>query len=133
MLRCLERLGLVLQTENDVLLFTASGSGAFESAVVNLLSPGERVLAVSAGEFGERWARIAAAYGADVQDLRYEWGETPRAEDVRARIEETGAECLPRNPAAPAINRIEAVAYGGAGPKAALEAHPEVVPVQLDL
>ncbi|HZN21661.1 MAG TPA: alanine--glyoxylate aminotransferase family protein [Gaiellaceae bacterium] len=91
MLRCLERLGLVLQTENDVLLFTASGSGAFESAVVNLLSPGERVLAVSAGEFGERWARVAAAYGADVQDLRYDWGETPRAEDVRARVEETGA------------------------------------------
>jgi len=91
MLRCLERLGLVLQTENDVLLFTASGSGAFESAVVNLLSPGERVLAVSAGEFGERWARVAAAYGADVQDLRYDWGETPRAEDVRARVDETGA------------------------------------------
>ena len=91
MLRCLERLGLVLQTENDVLIFTASGSGAFESAVVNLLSPGERVLAVSAGEFGERWGRIAAAYGADVQDLRYEWGETPRAEDVRARVEEIGA------------------------------------------
>jgi len=94
MLRCLERLGLVLQTENDVLLFTASGSGAFESAVVNLLSPGERVLAVSAGEFGERWARVAAAYGADVQDLRYDWGETPRAEDVRARVEETGAEVV---------------------------------------
>ena len=94
MLRCLERLGLVLQTEKDVLLFTASGSGAFESSVVNLLSPGERVLAVSAGEFGERWARIAAAYGADVQDLRYAWGETPRAEDVRARVEETGAEVV---------------------------------------
>ena len=94
MLRCLERLGRVLQTENDVLLFTASGSGGFESAVVNLLSPGERVLAVSAGEFGERWARIAAAYGADVQDLRYAWGETPHAGDVRARIEETGAEVV---------------------------------------
>ena len=92
--RCLERLRLVLQTENDVLLFTASGSGAFESAIVNLLSPGERVLAVSAGEFGERWARIAAAYGADVQDLRYAWGETPTAEDVRARVEETGAEVV---------------------------------------
>jgi aspartate aminotransferase-like enzyme len=91
MRRCLGRLQQVLQTENDVLLFTASGSGAFESAVVNLLSPGERVLAVSAGEFGERWATIAASYAADVQDLRYAWGETPRAEDVRARVEETGA------------------------------------------
>src|SRR5574340_840001 len=77
MLRCLERLHEVCRTRNDVLLLTASGSGAFESAVVNLLSPGERVLAVSAGAFGERWARLAAAYGAGVVELAYEWGETP--------------------------------------------------------
>src|SRR6516162_4314970 len=94
MTRCLERLAEVSRTENDVLLFTASGSGAFESAVVNLLSPGERVLAVAAGEFGERWAQLAAAYGADVHDLTYEWGETPRPEDVRARLDETGAEVV---------------------------------------
>jgi serine---pyruvate transaminase len=94
MLRCLERLREVLRTQNEVLLFTASGSGAFESAVVNLLSPGERVLAVSAGEFGDRWAALATAYGADVQDLRYAWGETPRPEDVRSRVEETGAEVV---------------------------------------
>jgi len=94
MLRCLERLREVCRTKNDVLVFTASGSGAFESAVVNLLSPGERVLAVAAGEFGERWAALAAAYGADVQDLRYSWGETPRPEDVQARVEETGAEVV---------------------------------------
>ena len=94
MLRCLARLQEVCRTQNDVLLFTASGSGAFESAVVNLLSPGERVLAVTAGEFGDRWATLAATYGADVQELRYAWGETPRPEDVRARLEETGAEVV---------------------------------------
>lgn len=94
MLRCLERLQEIYRTKNDVLLFTASGSGAFESAVVNLLSPGERVLAVSAGEFGDRWAALATVYGADVQDLRYAWGETPRPDDVRARVEETGAEVV---------------------------------------
>lgn len=92
MLRTLERLQAVCRTGNDVLLFTASGSAAFESAVVNLLSPGARVLAVMAGEFGERWAALASAYGADVHELRYGWGETPRAEDVRARLDETGAE-----------------------------------------
>lgn len=92
MLRTLERLQAVCRTGNDVLLFTASGSAAFESAVVNLLSPGERVLAVMAGEFGERWAALASAYGADIHELRYGWGETPRAEDVRARLDETGAE-----------------------------------------
>jgi len=92
MLRTLDRLGQVCRTENDVLLFTASGSAAFESAVVNLLSPGERVLAVSAGEFGERWGKLARAYGLDVQELRYTWGETPQPADLRARLEETGAE-----------------------------------------
>ena len=91
MLRTLARLQEVCRTQNDVLLFTASGSAAFESAVVNLLSPGERVLAVMAGAFGERWATLARAYGVDVHELRYAWGETPRAEDVRARLEETGA------------------------------------------
>jgi aspartate aminotransferase-like enzyme len=94
MLRCLERLQQVCGTKNDVLLFTASGSGAFESAVVNLLSPGERVLAVSAGAFGDRWAAVANVYGAEVHDLRYSWGETPRPDDVRARVEDTGAEVV---------------------------------------
>ena len=94
MRRCLERLRVVCRTEHDVLLYTASGSAAFESAVANLLSPGTRVLAVAAGEFGERWGRLAAAYGADVQELRYEWGETPRADDVRERVEATGAEVV---------------------------------------
>lgn len=94
MLRTLARLQEVCRTQNDVLLFTASGSGAFESAVVNLLSPGEPVLTVMAGEFGERWAALARAYGAEVHELRYAWGETPRAEDVRARLEETGAKVV---------------------------------------
>jgi aspartate aminotransferase-like enzyme len=91
MLRTLARLKEVCRTRNDVLLFTASGSAAFESAVVNLLSPGERVLAVMAGEFGERWAKLGRAYGVDVQELRYDWGETPKADDLRARLDETGA------------------------------------------
>jgi len=91
MLRTLVRLQEVCRTQNDVLLFTASGSAAFESAVVNLLSPGERVLAIMAGEFGERWAALGRAYGADVHELRYAWGETPRAEDVRTRLDESGA------------------------------------------
>lgn len=94
MLRCLERLQTVCRTENDVLLFTASGSGAFESAVVNLLSPGERVLVVAAGEFGERWSALASAYGADVKDLRYAWGETPQPDDLRTSLADAGAEVV---------------------------------------
>jgi serine---pyruvate transaminase len=90
--RCLERLRAVCRTANDPLLFTASGTGAFESAVVNLLSPGDRVLCVTAGAFGDRWIAMAKAYGADVHELRYAWGETPSPNDVRTRLEETGAE-----------------------------------------
>ena len=84
--RCLARLREVCRTESDVLLFTASGTGAFESAVVNLVSPGEPHLVVSSGSFGERWIAMTSAYGADVDELRYAWGETPDPEDVRARL-----------------------------------------------
>nr|MDQ4030401.1 alanine--glyoxylate aminotransferase family protein [Actinomycetota bacterium] len=94
MKRCLGRLQEVARTQNDVLLFTASGTGAFESAVVNLLSPGERVLVVTAGEFGDRWIALARAYAADVQELRYAWGETPHPDDLRGRLEETGADVV---------------------------------------
>jgi len=86
--RCLDRLKQVFRTESEVLLFTASGTGGFESAIANLTAPGDRVLVVSAGSFGERWAELAKRYGADVDHLRYEWGETPSADDVRVRAAE---------------------------------------------
>jgi aspartate aminotransferase-like enzyme len=94
MLRTLRRLQGACRTRNDVLLFTASGSAAFESAVVNLLSPGERVLVVTAGAFGDRWSAMAKAYRADVHELRYEWGETPQPDDLSSRLGETEAEVV---------------------------------------
>jgi serine---pyruvate transaminase len=94
MKRCLGRLQEVARTSNDVLLFTASGSGAFESAVVNLLSPGERVLVITAGEFGDRWATMARVYGAEVEELRYAWGGTPRPDDLATRLDETQADVV---------------------------------------
>jgi serine---pyruvate transaminase len=86
--RVLGRLREVYRTNNDVLLFTCSGTGAFESAVVNLCSPGERVLVVSAGSFGERWIAMARGYGCEVEELRYPWGETPTAADLARRLAE---------------------------------------------
>ena len=83
--RCLGRLREVFRTDSDVLMFAASGTGAMESAIANLLAPGDRVVAVTAGYFGERWAAIARAYGCDVDELRYEWGAIPVAEDVAQR------------------------------------------------
>jgi aspartate aminotransferase-like enzyme len=88
---CLGRLREVFRTDSEVLLFGGSGTGAMESAVANLCSPGERVLVVSAGYFGERWAKISDAYGADVDHLRYAWGEIPSPVDVVARLRERGA------------------------------------------
>lgn len=86
--RVLARLRDVHRTTSDVLLFTCSGTGAFESAIVNLCSPGDRLLAVSAGAFGERWAAMARRYGCEVEQLRYDWGETPLAEDLARKLAE---------------------------------------------
>ena len=85
--RVLGRLQEVHRTESDVLLFTCSGTGAFESAIVSLCSPGDRVLAVSAGYFGERWAAMARTFGCEVEELRYAWGETPTVEALRAKLD----------------------------------------------
>jgi aspartate aminotransferase-like enzyme len=92
--RVLERLKDVFRTTNEVALLTASGSGAMDSAVSNLVSPGDRVLVVSAGYFGERWAQIAERYGAELEHLRYAWGETPDPDEIGRRLEETGAGVL---------------------------------------
>ena len=86
-----ERLRAVFGTDHEVLVFTASGTGAFESAVVNLHSAGDRVLAVSQGEFGERWQKLATVFGCDVVPLRYAWGEAPRPDEVRGALAESGA------------------------------------------
>ncbi len=88
--RCLERLREVYRTDSDVLLFTSSGSGGLESVLANLCVPGDRVLAVSAGHFGERWAEMARLHGCDVHELAYAWGETPSADDLDSRLDEIG-------------------------------------------
>ena len=69
---CLHRLRQVFRTESDVLVFPASGTGVMESAVLNVLAAGDRVLVVSAGHFGERWIKIAQTYGCDVERLGYD-------------------------------------------------------------
>ena len=88
--RCLARLREVYRTEHDVLLFTSSGTGAFESAVANLTSPGDRAVVVSAGSFGERWAALTRAFGVDLVHVRLDWGETPEPEDLRSALRDAG-------------------------------------------
>ena len=69
------KLKQVFQTTGDILLLTASGTGGLEAAIVNTLSPGDKVLSVSNGVFGDRFAAIADQYGAQVKRLTFEWGQ----------------------------------------------------------
>jgi aspartate aminotransferase-like enzyme len=74
----------VFETDNDLLVYTASGSGGLESAVANLVSPGDKVVVGIAGSFGERFAGIAAAYGCEVVRLEVEWGLPLEPADLAA-------------------------------------------------
>ncbi len=84
------RLAWLFQTTAEVIPLAASGTGALEAAVVNTCSPGDRVIVVRAGKFGERWVQIARAYGLEVVELTAPYGETVEA----ARI----AEALRQHP-----------------------------------
>ncbi|MBI2864529.1 MAG: alanine--glyoxylate aminotransferase family protein [Chloroflexi bacterium] len=74
------------QTKEDVLILTTAGSGGLESAVVNTLSPGDKVLAVTVGVFGDRFAQIAEAYGADVTRLKFTMGGAADPVEVRRAL-----------------------------------------------
>jgi serine---pyruvate transaminase len=88
--RVIERLKRVFLTEQEMLTFTSAGTGVMESAMQNLCSPGDRVLVVSHGYFGERFAALADTYGCDLVHLRYGWGESPNGDEVGERLEEIG-------------------------------------------
>ncbi len=88
--RTLERLGLVFRTEAPVLLFSASGTGAMDSAVANMTQPGDRVAVVVAGAFGERWTKICEQYGLEVVRIDYEWGEIPDPDEIGSAVAESG-------------------------------------------
>jgi aspartate aminotransferase-like enzyme len=81
----------IFQTEQDVLMLAASGSGGMEAAVSNLFSPGEEVLVINGGKFGERWLRISSAYGLKVCELRVELGQGAKVDDVHRLLEQRPA------------------------------------------
>jgi aspartate aminotransferase-like enzyme len=93
--RVLERLPAVFATRNRVLAFAASGTGAMESAVANLVRPGTRALACAAGKFGERWIGLCEAYGADLVRHEPGWGvRFDPAEIDRLLREHSGVEVV---------------------------------------
>ena len=84
--RIIRRMRPFFGTQADIVLLTAAGTGALETAVVNVLSPGDRVLAVPTGAFGDRFAKVAEVYGAGVRRLEVEWGRAADPSVVRAAL-----------------------------------------------
>jgi aspartate aminotransferase-like enzyme len=84
--RVLADLKIFIGTRNDVVLLSSSGTGAMEAAVSNLTSPGDRVVVLTAGKFGERWRELARVYGCQVTLVSAPYGETFSLFDVRAAL-----------------------------------------------
>lgn len=82
-----ESLQRLFGTTNEVLLLAASGTGAMESAVTNLLSPGDEAVFVNGGKFGERWGKICRAYGVAAHEVTVEWGRAVTPADVEAALD----------------------------------------------
>jgi aspartate aminotransferase-like enzyme len=81
-----EQLKQVFMTKNDLFILTASGTGALEASIVNTLSPGDRVIAATAGAFGDRFVEMVEAYGADVKRMDFEWGGPIDADAIRKAL-----------------------------------------------
>jgi aspartate aminotransferase-like enzyme len=84
---CVEALQRILFTSNDVLLYTGSGSLGMESAVTNLFSPGDRILVLDTGNFGERFRAIAKIWGIEAVAVEYEWGANAQPEDITRELD----------------------------------------------
>ena len=81
------KLKILFQTKGDVVILTGSGTGGLEAVIVNSLSPGDKVLSVSVGVFGERFAAIAEQFGAEVIPLRFEWGKAADVDTIRQALQ----------------------------------------------
>jgi aspartate aminotransferase-like enzyme len=82
----LDGLKYVYQTKNDMLLISGSGTGAMESAVANLLSPGDTAIVATSGAFGDRWCKILESFGATVVAVKAEWGHAVPSADVEKAL-----------------------------------------------
>ncbi|MGD1941405.1 MAG: pyridoxal-phosphate-dependent aminotransferase family protein [Leptolyngbyaceae cyanobacterium] len=75
------------QTQNDVLMLTASGTGAMEAGIINVLSVGDRVLIGSNGKFGQRWVQVCEAFGIKAEVISAEWGKALNPDDFKTALE----------------------------------------------
>lgn len=81
-----EGLKQLFGTRHDVLMLASSGTGAMEAAVANLFSPGDKVLVVNGGKFGERWLRISEAFGLDIVEIKVEWGKAVEVSAIEREL-----------------------------------------------
>ena len=81
-----EQLKQVWQTSQDVITLAASGTGAMEAAITNTMSPGDPILCVNGGKFGERWMKMGKTYGLDVEELAVEWGKAVDPAQIEAAL-----------------------------------------------
>lgn len=86
--RIVKNLQEVFQTKHDVYVFASSGTGGLEAAVANTVSPGDKVLALIAGKFGERFRDLSDIYGAQVEEMNFEWGSEVDVDAVAKKLEE---------------------------------------------
>ncbi len=89
-----ENLKWLHQTQNDLLILAASGTGAMEAGIINFLSPGDRVLVGCNGKFGDRWAEVCDAYGLNTEKITAEWGKPLDPEQFRAVLEADPAKTI---------------------------------------
>ncbi len=87
---CIERLKEVFRTENDLFILTASGTGAMEAAIANIVEPGDKILCTTCGKFSERFKKIAEVFGAQVIEVSSEWGDAIDPEKVKVALDENG-------------------------------------------
>jgi aspartate aminotransferase-like enzyme len=78
----------LFQTEQDVLMLAASGTGAMEASVNNCFAPGDEVIFVNGGKFGERWGKLATTFGLTPIEIRVEWGRAVRPEQIEQALRE---------------------------------------------
>ena len=81
-----EDLKTIFQTKNQVLILSSSGTGAMEAVVTNIMQEGVEFIPIVGGKFGERWAEITTAYGADSNILKVEWGSAPSLDDIKEKL-----------------------------------------------
>jgi aspartate aminotransferase-like enzyme len=89
-----EDLKWLFQTRQDVMILASSGTGGMESAIANILSPGDKVIAINGGKFGERWVKMGQAYGLMVDEVKVEWGTAVDPAAIEQRLKRDPAKAV---------------------------------------